>query len=80
MEDGADVSRRQVLIGGGLAASAPLLAGAARPATGPQRPTVRRLFWARPPAPPGTSAVWERGVGPSPGFQVVKQAMAGRAG
>src|SRR6185437_4491947 len=31
MEDG-DVSRRQVLIGGGLAASAPLLAGAARPA------------------------------------------------
>src|SRR5215468_1168426 len=32
MEDGADVSRRQVLIGGSLAASAPLLAGAARPA------------------------------------------------
>jgi Calcineurin-like phosphoesterase/Purple acid Phosphatase, N-terminal domain len=28
MEDGLDVSRRQVLIGGGLAASAPLLAGA----------------------------------------------------
>jgi hypothetical protein len=27
MEDGADVSRRQVLTAGGLAASAPLLAG-----------------------------------------------------
>ena len=50
MEDGADVSRRQVLIGGGLAASAPLLAGAARPAPAAAS-LVRRPGTAGAPAP-----------------------------
>jgi hypothetical protein len=50
MEDGADVSRRQVLIGGGLAASAPLLAGAVRPVPAAAS-LVRRPGTAGAPAP-----------------------------